>query len=314
MAFRFHRGESVRHAIDRMARDELEDARTAILSDRSAARRVHDARTSIKKVRALVRCVRPGVGKPARKANRRLRSIARDLAPARDAHTIAATFSRLARDVGRGRGGDLVRARRKLAKRLRADAASASARRLRRIARRLEESRDRVDRWIPEDAGWAAIGEGFVRSYGRARRAMGRAREKESGARMHAWRRAAKAYGYQVRALEPIWPKEMETLRSEIEMLGDLLGREHDLTVLEETLREERACPADRPNCARLLAKLEGERCGIRRESELLGDRLFAEKPGAMRKRMKRYFESFEREPAGTAARLLAHKSPSIEG
>ena len=313
MPFRIHRGESVGRAIGRMARDELEDARKTILSKRSATSRVHDVRTAIKRVRALVRCVRPAVGKPARKADRRLRRIARDLAPARDAHTIEATFSGLARDVGRGRAADLAGARKKLASRLRRDAASASTRRLRRIARKLEESRDRIDRWIPDDEGWEAFGEGFVRSYGRARRAMQDTRGNESGDRMHDWRRAAKAYGYQVRALEPIWPKEMQTLRSEIEMLGDLLGREHDLTVLEETLGEERACPADRPDCARLLAKLEGERRRIRREAELLGDRLFAEKAGAMRKRMKRYFESFEREPAGTAARLLAHESPSLE-
>jgi CHAD domain-containing protein len=319
VAFRLHRGESIRHAIGRMAREELEEARKALLSDRSATRKVHDVRTAIKKVRALARCVRPAVGKRARRADRRLRRIARDLAPARDAHTLATTFSRLARDVGRGRSQDLRRARQKLGKRIRKDAGSASARRLRRIADRLAKSRDRVDRWMPDDEGWKAIGEGFARSYRRARRAMRRARtsvrraaRKRSGVRMHAWRRTAKAYGYQARALEPVWPKEMEALRSEIEMLGDLLGREHDLTVLESALREEGACPADRPDCGLLLAKLEGDRRRIRREAAVLGDRLFAEKPGAMRKRMKRYFEAFEEEPVGTAARLLAHASPSI--
>jgi CHAD domain-containing protein len=314
MPFRLHRGESIGHAIGRMARDELEGARKTILSGHSSEDVVHDVRSAIKKVRALVRCVRPAVGKPARKANRRLRSIARDLAPARDAYVVGTTLSELAGNIGSPHGVDIERARRRLAQRMDRDSSKASASRLSRIAERLERNRARVDRWLPGDDGWSAIGDGLVQSYGRARRARRRAREKETGSRMHAWRRAAKTYGHQVHALEPIWPREMETLRSELSLLGDLLGREHDLTVLESTLREERACPADRKGCARLLAKLEGERRRIRREAALLGDRLFAERPSALRKRMKRYFEAFEEEPAGTAERVLAHASPSVAG
>jgi hypothetical protein len=105
----------------------------------------------------------------------------------------------------------------------------------------------------------------------------------------------------------------MDASCSELEEVGNLLGREHDLVILEQSLRDERACFADERDCAELLAKLDEERDRIRREADLLGRRLFAERPKSYRERMRRYFEAFEEEPPGMAEQVLAHRSPSID-
>jgi CHAD domain-containing protein len=315
MSFRIRRGERIPRAVARMARSELEDAHAALTArSRSLATRVHDVRAAIKKVRALVRLVEPVVGSSAAKAEKRLRSIAHTLAPLRDARVALDTFSDLTHEIGRAHSRDLAKAHRKLARGLHAKSDPlASQRKLREIAADLERARRDVKKWKPDDEGWSAIRAGFTRGYRRARRTMRRACTERTNETFHAWRRAVKVHRYHVHALAALWPKEMDASCSELEELGNLLGREHDLVILEQSLRDERACFADERDCAELLAKLDEERDRIRREADLLGRRLFAERPKSYRERMRRYFEAFEEEPPGMAEQVLAHRSPSID-
>jgi CHAD domain-containing protein len=313
VAFELRRGEPLRRAIKRMARAELEDARQAWTNrGRPLADRVHGLRTATKKVRALARLVRPVTGRPARRADRRLGKLARAVSRLRDAEVVLRAFEDLIGGNPRGQSESLQAARAKLGKQLCEQARTfETARRRNEVADRLRREQRGVKRWAPDGGGWSLLGAGLCAGYRRAREAMRRALDDPSGVTFHAWRRAVKAHRFQVRALVPLWPAELEARVDQLEGLGDLLGREHDLTVLAETLVAERRCFADDRECSRLLASVEKRRRELRAESRPVGARLFAERPRAFRRRVHDYFRAFITEPPGTAAAALNGEAPA---
>jgi CHAD domain-containing protein len=280
-----------------MARAELRDARAVVRAERPPLRdRVHDVRTSIKKVRALTRLVRPAVGRPARRENRRLRKIARAVSGVRDAEVLLTTFDNLAAELGASRSASLRQARGRLAARLRESARPfrGDDRAYRRLASRLRTARRKVKRWtVPAPDGWRAVIPGFVDGYRQARRAMNAAARSGAGEDFHAWRRAAKAHRHHVFALEAICPRRLKPRLEDLDRLGDLLGDEHDLDVLEQTIRGEWTCFPDERDCDRVLRLLDRRRRGLRREARAIGARLFAERPSDFGRRARADFRAF---------------------
>ena len=75
-----------------------------------------------------------------------------------------------------------------------------------------------------------------------------------------------------------------------VKLLGDLLGDEHDLVVLREVLPQAMDLDAQ-PERKRLLLALMARRSEeLRARAQWLGRRIYAERPGAIRKRMRTYW------------------------
>ena len=316
MAFEVRRGESLRRALRRMARQELRAARRAwSRPHRTLNSRAHDVRAALKKVRAIIRLVEPAVGKRATRAEQRLRRIAATLGPIRDAGVLVATFDHVVAAAGLGRNAGAGSVREHLLANARHEAQRPRTRKaIERIDRALRRSRRRVDEWTPRSGSWRVIAAGLEKGYRRSRRAMGRAHLDPSGETFHAWRRALKAHRHQVRVLEPWWPRVLDAQLEELGELDTRLGQEHDLTVLEETVLRERACFPDEHHCSRLLAELEERRERLRDQMLAPGARLFAEKPSAFRRRMHRYFDAFREEAPGIAERVLDPEAHASNG
>jgi CHAD domain-containing protein len=316
MAFAVRRGEANRRAVRRMARRELEKARAAwTRPHRPLHARAHDVRTAIKKVRGLIGLVRPVVGSPARKAERDLRRTASTLGPIRDAKVMLATFDELVAASGLERNPGARQVRERLLRSAQREVRRPRTRKaLERVDDALRRSRRRVDDWIPGSGGWSAVSEGLEESYRRVRRAMKRAYRDVDGESFHAWRRSLKTHRHQLRALEPLWPRALDARIAELGELDNHLGREHDLTVLEEKIQEERACFSSERHCAPLLAELEQQRDRLREQMRPLGARLFAEKPAAFRRRVHRYFDAFRNEPPGISEEALDPESRVARG
>jgi CHAD domain-containing protein len=311
MAFAIRRGETMPHAVRRLARRELKSARAGWSRPHQTLNtRAHDVRTATKKVRALVSVIQPAVGRPAKKAERRLQRTAATLGPVRDAKVMLATFDDLVAVSNLERNPAARRVRERLLQSAQHEVKRPRTRKaLARIDDALRRSLRRVDDWVPRSGGWRVLADGLEDGHRRARRAMKRAYLDRSGESFHAWRRALKAHRHQMRALQPLWPRALGAQVAELNELGELLGREHDLTVLEEKIQDERACFADERHCARLLAELERRREQLREQMRAPGARLFAERPAAFRRRMHRYWVAFRDEPPGIAEQALEPKS-----
>ena len=85
-SFEVRPGESVLHAVRRIARHEIDDMLMHLRAGPRRHEAVHEARKSSKKLRALVRLMRDAIGeKRYRRENTTLRDAVRPLAAMRDA-------------------------------------------------------------------------------------------------------------------------------------------------------------------------------------------------------------------------------------
>jgi CHAD domain-containing protein len=289
VAYRFEPDESVREALARCAREQLDHAvqelSEEIKNDPVGA--VHEARKEVKKERALLRLARGTLaGKQRARENAALREAARGLSDARDAEVMIQTLNELSeRFTGQLPKSTFGAIRKQLVQTRRAERArvvksdlSAEA------AEDLGEVRMRIDDWKFNHGGWRAIDGGLRRSYGRGRRAFRRARAEPSLENLHAWRKRVKDLWYQLRLVAPVCGPAVRGQAKEAHRLADLLGDDHDLGVLSEILvrmRFEVAVDLDA-----LLGLVDYRREQLQTEAMYVAERVYAEKTKAFGRRL----------------------------
>jgi CHAD domain-containing protein len=279
MAFELRRNESVRVGVRRIASERI--ARAIKVTRRAAGpdapregvdAAVHEARKRCKELRALVRLVRPGF--PGYDAeNAAFRDAARLLGELRDARTLLDAFDA----VVEGAGGAFAGIREMLVDDARAEREDAPAL-LAEFAQRMEAAGDRVEHWTLEAPGFDALRGGLERTYGRCRSAMDDARAEPTTERLHDWRKRVKDTRHHLRLVRGVWTPVIEPLRQEAGRLGDLLGEEHDLAVLEAAVRER---AGDHERSGELLALIDARRGDLRGRAFTLGRTLYALSPRA---------------------------------
>ncbi len=259
--------------------------------------RVHETRKSIKRLRALLRLYRGALAHTLFELeDSRLRELAHSLGGARDAVALRECLERLVQAAfsdDRARLADHVEG---LSTALdRADRASADevARALGAVHDGLAAVRERARTWGVERSGFSAISAGFRRTYARGRRDLRRALHHPSEKRLHAFRIGVKRHQYQLTLLEPMWPEPLKAFRHEVQRLGELLGQDHDLSLLEQrfatlVLRHEFA-PLER-SFTNAANHLHAE---LRRDAFDLGARVYAESPGRVLARYREYFDAW---------------------
>ncbi len=269
---------------------------------------IHEARKATKRLRAVIRLVRDAVGRPAyREENVVLRDTARRLAPARDGAVLVETLAAL-----REQYRDLVAPQALattagyLTDRHRAARAGVLGDRqlmvdtvvtLRTARRRYagwEPSRRSTGRLAarPVAEGFDPVGRGLARTYRRGRRAMQAAYTTGSAEAFHLWRKRTKYLRYQLEALAPLYPELLAPQAAELDRLGELLGREHDLAVLGELVAADPAATADERERTLLLVLIHRARLGLQWEGRPLGTALYREKPAAFVRRIEGYWEA----------------------
>ena len=311
MAFRLDPAESVPDGVRRIAREQLDQSiHRLTLGTDDRDRDVHSARKSMKCLRGLVRLVRPDLGGEAyRRENETYRDTARRLAGLRDATVLVATLDRVAGGLN-GRAGDLGSLREQLAgRRGRAYESGEQGPVLDACAEVLRQARDRVDHWPLEGAGWRGLGGGLLGVYRRGRREFDEASWRPSVESLHEWRKRVKYLWYHSRLLQPLWPALMTAWQKELDRLGELLGDDHDLAVLAGVLRQEGG-----PEGQELLASVSRRRHELQEEARVLGMRVYAERPGDLRRRLRGYWRAWEEErrriPAPAPERAVPAGAP----
>lgn len=87
--------------------------------------------------------------------------------------------------------------------------------------------------------------------------------------------------------------KEQSRTASE---LGDLLGNDHDLALLQHTLITECAAEPASRELQVLLGLAEQRQLMLRQQARILGKRLFAEQPDALVARFRGYWSAWQAE------------------
>ena len=295
MAFAFVPDQDVVEQAKRIAIEQIRQTMDE-LRDRSVKRseKIHHARRDCKKLRGLLRLVRGGLGGAFKEQDRWLRDSARELSELRDAKTIFDAYVSLVgakHASNRWKDADpilllLNRRRRKRGRNKRL-----VDQQLKVLSGRLAVAESFVGEWSFEKTGFSLFESGLVDTYQRAARAMKLARESESSEGYHDWRKQVKYHGHHCQLLVNVWPEMMSARASEVERLGSLLGDEHDLTVLSQTLSE--LSEEEGSDYLRQALAWAGEsQDGLRRAVHPLGSRLFAERAKRFSGRCGKYWDA----------------------
>jgi len=213
-----------------------------------------------------------------------LRAAGRLLSGARDADVLGATVDALAeRFAGRLPVPQFNGLRRAVVTQARADGAedrsAAAIAALRAIAARLAA--------LPlDDVDAAALRTGAVRVQRAGAKRYKAARRAGGGAPMHELRKRVKDRWYHERLLRDGWPAVGKAFAGEADRLGEMLGDEHDLAVLDERLARRGGELRTRADLDVVRALIAERRAELAAEALALGNRLYGEKPKAYGRRI----------------------------
>jgi CHAD domain-containing protein len=304
MPYRIQSNELVQDGVRRCAREQLDRA-VAALTERvtdDPVEAVHDARKALKQERSLLRLAR-GTLDPAerRHDNAALRDAGRMLSAARDAEVMLQALDQLSeRFAGQVPQTTFDAIRRQLeserdpARQRLLESGLTGA-----VADELRAVRMRIDDWPLRRGGWPALEPGLDRSYRRGRRAFERARSKPTVESLHEWRKRSKDLWYHLRLLKAASPGILGGHADEAHRLSDLLGDDHDLAILSEKLRGATGGPA--VDVDAVIELIDHRREQLQADAMQAGERVYAEKPKAFRRRLHRYWTT-TRAPRAVAA------------
>jgi CHAD domain-containing protein len=286
MGFRFEPSETVPVAVRRVALEQLSVAIDHLVAvEGRRDKHVHEARKCMKRLRGLVRLVRRDLGADNYlRENATFRDAAGRISGLRDAAVRVQTLDKLVaycgRDLPRSRFAMvrswLVRRRKATYNRL-----TAASEVVRGIARELEHARERVPVWTVAEEDWSGVAAGLKRVYSRGRQEYRQVYRDPSDEGFHDWRKSVKYLWYHAQLLGWWDPPALAVMVEELDQLGELLGDDHDLVLLEDTLLEE--YPKGRaPATVRALRhRITRKRRHLQLAARAVGSRVYLEKPAA---------------------------------
>lgn len=270
------------------AEKAVEGLRAGGSGEADLADAIHGARKDMKKLRTVLRLVRGELPKGAYgEENGRYRDAARALSASRDAEVKVQTLESLAERADE-LPEEAVDAWRKILVRDRDAAANEDD--IEAAIALIAAGRAGIDHWGLSGNSWKVIGGGLRRVYRRGRRAMEAAEAESSEAAFHEWRKRAKDLRYALELIEDAWEGPLEATAGEAHRLTDLLGDHHDLAVLREDLHRRRLGEEE---TRALEAAIEERQRQLAAAAFPLGRRLYAERPQALDRRLRRYWQAW---------------------
>jgi CHAD domain-containing protein len=290
MAFQLKPKESVSDGITRNVRRQIEKALEHLGAQRKAHQRgaseneaIHEVRKRFKKVRAALRLVREELGDDVyREENWCLRDAARPLTEVRDAEVLVEIVAKLTPQFAEAtEPGAFAKIREALLANqqevtrrvLDDDRAFAAVEEV--AARTLA----RLPDWRIERAGWAALESGLRRVYRAGHRALALAAEISSVENLHEWRKQAMYLWHQLQLLEAAWTGSEKELVDQTHKLSTLLGDDHDLAVLRETLAADPLAYGGHRVLKGVFAVIDRRREELERQAFALGREVYKDSP-----------------------------------
>ena len=300
MSFRWKAQKNARKNLRRLASNQLRaaiDELVAPFADRADA--IHDARLHLKKTRALVRLAWPADPDACRQENAALRDIARALSTQRDRQAMIDAVDKLLRHAERewGESTKHLEAFRGLRSRFiecqqQESNGTDFESLVHRVVEQLRHAVDRVEKWASAVDDDDFISDGFAQSYRRGKRVLRAVQADPTPENLHEWRKQIKYHRYQVRLYQDAWPAIIEAHYQELKRLSDLLGDDHDLVVLEQSLKDCHLPELDEGTLAELVHLVMRRRCELQAEALPPGLLLFAEKPKRLTRRFALYWQT----------------------
>jgi CHAD domain-containing protein len=295
--YRLRRGEFVPDGMRRITRGQLDDGIDELAGqpNRKLEEGVHETRKRLKRLRASLRLSRSAIGDETyRRENALFRELGRRLSAPRDATVLIETLDELSERFGdelppEATGAlrdELEQDRRRAVAKLRRSKATIEA-----VRDELGEARVRSASWTYDSDGFDALRPGLERIYRRGRRSMRAAADEPSNKHLHEWRKRAKDLWHAAQIVRPAAPKRMKRLAKRAHRLSDLLGDDHDLSVLRERVAQTGVDFDQEATRAALLSVIDRRRAALQRRAFRLGERIYARSPKAFARSAERSWD-----------------------
>ncbi|MGE5208780.1 MAG: CHAD domain-containing protein [Alphaproteobacteria bacterium] len=288
MGFRLKLREPLPEGLKRVFSEQIE---AALHLCRNPAKQrgvtVHEVRKHLKKLRAAMRLAIGQVGKNCHsREDRCVRKIGQLVSDLRDSQVRLQTFSELRDQGAKTVGQEFFPRTEELLLLERESFSAAFAGWQSRAIPELERVKARLMNWPLEGLTWKQICGAVGKIYKRGQRGLAEAIDHPEAENFHAWRKRVKDIWYELRILQPLNRVVLQEMAHNAEVLGELLGREHDLDFLLARLEKESGDEALAGELAH-LKKLISKRClRLQRDALELGRRFYAEPAKAFAKRV----------------------------
>jgi CHAD domain-containing protein len=316
MAFKLEIDKPFAGEIPRIARERLERVIESLSEKpRPSAESIHSARKDLKSLRALLRLARGAIADETRQSeNIIFRDTARSLAALRDSQALVEALKKFAKGKmrtnpktpetqQRARVEFIQKVRSRIEREALKDLPEETLKQLR---GRLRGTTKSVAHWFdplsfePADEWEVFLGRGLRRTYRQGKRIVSQleslGKENAGDETWHEFRKSAKALGYQLRVLRPVWPELLEVLLEETDQLTDKLGDEHDLAVLRGRFLAEPYNPSETQGTADMrrnfIDSLDRRRRKLQLEAYRIAGRIYAEKPRQFERRICCYWSA----------------------
>jgi CHAD domain-containing protein len=288
MGFRLKLREPLPDGLKRVFREQTESALE--LCRHPAKQRgvtVHEVRKHLKKLRAAMRLAIPEVGKKRHvREDCCVRKIGRFVSDLRDAQVRLQTLIQLRDDTAKKPENSPFPRIEELLSLERESFSAAFAGWQKQAIPQLERVETRLLSWPLEDLTWKQVCGVVAKIYKRGQRGLAKTIDDPDPENFHAWRKRVKDLWYQLRILQPLNRMVLTEMAHDADVLGELLGCEHDLEFLWARLDTENGDETLRDELAQLekLIRKRGKR--LRTNALELGRRFYAEPAKAFAKRV----------------------------
>jgi len=279
-------GEPVGSALAAIARDILAEAETALgLVNHDDAVAVHDFRKAMKRWRAFLRLIEPMVGMEARALRVDARDRARQLAGARDLQAKLDALSDLEKANAEFSKTSFATMRGRIEAQKRTAETTALTPQLRdELTLGLARAGLVIGLWPLDKIEFDDVARALARNYRRARRTIPSAWDAAPPEDLHELRQRVVEHRYQLELVQPLWPRLGKVWVAEAQRLRERLGSHQDLVVLGLATAPHQPLAPWRSRLAPLIAQRRAVHVAAARR---MAERLFAERPGAFRRRIE---------------------------
>ena len=284
MPYRISPDAGLETEVRRIARKQLEHAIAALETRPDGLHEaIHEARKKFKRVRNLYRLVGSADKEFRRQENARIRDTARSLSLVRDATALIETVDHLSEHTLTDDEAETLDAARTVLVLRRDEIASSELDLEHKVQSAINQCREAHAALhaleLPSRPGHAArlLARGWRKGLQRAAEALEFCEGQGHGEAYHDLRKAAQAYWMNLSLLRELWPSAFAAKRRDAKRLVDLLGHEHDLTVLTGLLDHEPELFGDGEGQSFLLAIIIRRQQDLRREAIALAGQVFVD-------------------------------------
>jgi CHAD domain-containing protein len=304
MSYRLDPAVPMSEALRRVAFAELEIAHGALSTPPERHSGVHSARKCLKRLRSLLLLARPGMPEPAfANLTERLATIARGLAPARDAHALIDAVDKLQRETGVGPGlGPIQSLRAWLEKRRHAAEQNLERSAASDAMRALLELRPAFASLAVYPDDFRSLAKGLRLCYRETRKSFQRGFATDRDEDLHEWRKGVQHHWRQMQLLAPCFPSELTARAEAARTLSQILGDDHDISLLSRLISTPTMTFGSPEETAAFLKRCRRRHKALRKEGSTQGELLFAEWARPFAERIAAYWSI----AAGGAAKAAA--------